>query len=162
MEYEKEQSILPVLINDIHFYSGYIGFVISNNLEEDTNKGIFISNLKRNKIFSNNSCNIKYKIFENINEFNKYENMNSWDILNGFVIFNNKYTNYTVRIPGIRAVNPDLEPIDNYYNVREENRTVADLYSNEFSLIQIIVDQAIIQTKTNKNIKIEVSIIRKT
>jgi len=158
LEFEKEKSTLPVPMNDIHFYSGYVGFVIPNNLEENIDKEIFISNLKRNKIRSNDSKSVEYKIFENINEFNEYKNMNNWDVLNGLVIFNNKYTNYTIRVPGIRAVNPDLEPIDNYYSVREENRTVADLYSNEFSPIQIIVDQTIIQTKTNKDIKMEVSV----
>jgi len=71
------------------------------------------------------------------------------------VIFNDNYLNYTIRVHGELIVDPEENPITNYFESRIKNITKADTYTNIFSPLQLVIDQAIIQTKTNKGIKLE-------
>lgn len=133
---------------------------------------------------------INYKIFDDINSFNNYNEVSNDKGLIASVMFNNNFTDYTIRVPYEYSVDPDVIPIENYYKSRNKNvnekgifffsedllksnmrnvlfharswekyiTTVAGKYLYIFSPVQTMVNQAILQTKTNKEIDIEIRV----
>ena len=143
-----------------------------------------MNNLISNKLFTDSTF-LEPKIFDDINSFNEFNEVTKEKELMAAVVFNNNYTDYTIRVPYDYSVDPDLNPIENDYDNREItiyrdkifqvipedisgglyftlfNQTIstqAGKYLISFAPIQAVVNQAIIQTKTNKTMNLNFNV----
>lgn len=130
---------------------GEINFVIPLKLNNNGSRNIFINNLINNKLFSENTS-LKYRILDDVSQVLTEEE------LTALVIFNDSYTDYTIRVPGQEVIDPDSPLIDDYYQIRKNNYSATSEYSRTFSPLQVIINQAIIQTKTNKTFDIDIRV----
>jgi len=163
--FKEENSIPSIPLNFINFKStqGTISFLIPPDSNGNGNREKLVNNLVNNKEFFENPL-LKYKIFDDENSFNKFnDGIMSGGLVNRYfvasVIFNNNsnYTDYTIRVPWLSAVDTKNPTIESYYKQRKKEQT-SDKYLLIFTPVQAIVNQAIIQTKTNKPINIDVAV----
>jgi len=133
---------------------GTIGFVIPSDSNCIKNREIFINNLTNNKVFL--EYNFKYKIFDDINSYNNYKQDLNNESLKALAIFNKCFTDYTIRVPKEFSVDPSSGPIDKNY--RDNSQIFKNNYLLIFSPLQAIINQAIIQTETNKMVNIDFNI----
>eukprot|EP00833_Pecoramyces_ruminatium_P008386 jgi/Orpsp1_1/1182418/evm.model.c7180000081199.1 len=152
--------------NDINNGDLFIAFVLPNN---QNNGDDFIS-LVMNDISIKQSMNIKPKKFNTEQQLLDYVRDDKEDTILCGVIFNNSFTDYTIKISGINIVDSQTEPISNYaktrfsemqsngamftsFNYKYTDFTVTDTYNKLFIYIQKAVDNAIIQLKTTNLVK---------
>ena len=185
MKYPSVPNLEPIPINGymLGWFNGTISFFIPKT-NDNENRDIFVNNIIKNKLFSENLY-LKPKIFDNINSFNEFnESIDEKELL-ATVVFNN-YTDYTIGGPSFSSVDPDVNPIENDYDDREYKNinlnfqftqeevisvlgtliryynkdvsTNAGKYLMSFSPLQAVIDQAIIQTKTNKEIELNFNV----
>ncbi|KAG4102082.1 P-loop containing nucleoside triphosphate hydrolase protein [Neocallimastix lanati (nom. inval.)] len=155
---EDSTSLIDINENIKKQNEGLISFIIPEDISEVEKKKIFIENLNKNILFSKDHNNIKHEIFNNQNSFNDYIKNNSKLNLIALVKFNNFINNYTISIDGRKIADPAKNPIGNYFEIREYNETPADTYFNVFTPLQVVIDQAIIQTLTNKDIELNINV----
>jgi len=185
VKYPSVPNLEPIPINGymLGWFNGTISFFIPKT-NDNENRDIFVNNIIKNKLFSENLY-LKPKIFDNINSFNEFnESIDEKELL-ATVVFNN-YTDYTIGGPSFSSVDPDVNPIENDYDDREYKNinlnfqftqeevisvlgtliryynkdvsTNAGKYLMSFSPLQAVIDQAIIQTKTNKEIELNFNV----
>lgn len=121
-----------------------VGFV----LPEENNSDEIISMVMGNKVFADTK--IQPQKFENDEAMVTYNTKGDKPLIAG-VIFENNYLNYTIRINGTSIVDPKTNPIGKYGDSRASNITSADTYLTNFIPLQIAIDQAIINLKTQTN-----------
>jgi len=137
----------------------YLGFVIPNITDTNINRSDFINNLIKNELFEYGykNYNLESGTFLNENELINYTKKNNIKLLGEVKFYN--YTNYVIRLNGETIVDPNSNAIGNYYtsrkNLDESNSTDSDSYLDIFSPLQIAINQAIIESKTNKKLNID-------
>jgi len=183
VKYPSVPNLQPIPINSymLGWFNGTISFYIPKT-NDNENRNIFVNNIIKNKLFSDNPF-LKTKIFDDKNLFNEFnESIDEKELL-AAVVFNN-YTDYTIGGPSFSSVDPDTSPIENDYEDREYNvintnfqftqkeinlgsviryfnkdvSTKAGKYLMSFSPLQTVINQAIIQTKTNKEIELNFNV----
>ncbi|KAG4081743.1 hypothetical protein H8356DRAFT_969060 [Neocallimastix lanati (nom. inval.)] len=160
-EYEKEGSTKALDIHEIFnpLRNMYLGFVIPNITDTNINRSDFINNLIKNELFEYGykNYNLESGTFLNENELINYTKKNNIKLLGEVKFYN--YTNYVIRLNGETIVDPNSNAIGNYYtsrkNLDESNSTDSDSYLDIFSPLQIAINQAIIESKTNKKLNID-------
>ncbi|ORX96460.1 hypothetical protein LY90DRAFT_520204 [Neocallimastix californiae] len=137
----------------------YLGFVIPNITDTNISRSDFINNLIKNELFEYGykNYNLESGTFLNENELINYTKENNIKLLGEVKFYN--YTNYVIRLNGETIVDPNSNAIGNYYrsrkNLDESNSTDSDSYLDIFSPLQIAINQAIIESKTNKKLNID-------
>jgi len=128
-----------------------IGFVLPKNNQDKS----IINNVMDNELFTNSSIKFDYHEFTNEEEMNNFNNDYHNFLFAGIVFDSDDYFQYTLRVNGTNAPDPNSDPIVNYalgrYQTESSMIAPADKYLTVFSPIQTAVDQAIIRLKTNDN-----------
>jgi len=158
--YPSKHSVKPIPIStNFKNSSHHVAFIIPFDIENGLNRDIFISKLVNNKLFSESSVflNNEVSTYVSMEEYEKNVKYDSYRQYN-LVQFNGSYSNYTIKVPGKSIVNPSANPIGDYFSSRQSDSTPADTYLNAFSPLQLIIDQAIIQLRTNKTIELDVDV----
>ncbi|ORX71007.1 P-loop containing nucleoside triphosphate hydrolase protein [Anaeromyces robustus] len=167
-EYDVEPSVVPKELNEYNLYSrsGTLVFVVPPDSNKNGTRDNLINNLKSNKAFKFNPF-LRIELFDDLKTFESFnmelptDNDYVKQRIIATIIFNNNYSDYTIRITEGNGVEPYLEPVENYYETREGilskdyYKPISESYLRIFSPLQAIVNQAIIQTKTNKTIDID-------
>jgi len=157
MEYGAEDSVSPApILQNTLANNNYVAFIVPNSIDNEVNRNTFISNLVNNKLFLDNPITLSYGVYATMEEFEKEVKQDSYGY--NVVQFNDSFLNYTIRIPGNNIVNPKANPVGDYFSSRKSSSPSADSYIHAFSPLQLIVDQAIIQIKTNKTIELDAEV----
>lgn len=128
-----------------------MGFVFPSSSKNEENDKL-TQYIMQNDVFKNIS-DIKFKIFQNENEL--FDFNDNEKLLAGIVFSENSaYNDYTIRMNRTYVPDPTLSPIITVSNLLMNN-TEADNYLNYFVPIQLAVDEAILQYKTNSPIHID-------
>jgi len=151
--------------------NGMIAFVLPNN-QTNYIADNFINNVMNDPNIkeATNVKSIQFGSQEELEKFVREDNNDS--ILCGIVFDDDNFTNYSIRIKGSKIVNSKEEPIWDFarsrkdevhmsINLLDDNRYITDIldgivesdkYISLFIHIQIAVDNAIIQMKTNNEV----------
>jgi len=158
--YDEADSVKSISINNYGLIgiSGTIGIIMPFVLNCTDSQEKFVNNLANNKVFTENIY-LRYKIYNDVNTLlNNLNQEIAKENLISLVIFNDCFSDYTIRFPGEIAIDPKVPNIDHYYNNRDVSNAESDKYLKIFSPLQVVINQAIIQTKTNKMIDLDVKV----
>jgi len=133
----------------------YMGFVFPSVSDTENNEKL-TQYIMENDVFKA-IPQLKYKTFQNENELNDFNNHEN--LLAGIIFSQNtEYNDYTIRMNRTFVPDPTLKPItpiEKLLNGKGKilgDKTEADDYLDYFVPIQMVVDEAIIQYKTNTSI----------
>ncbi|ORX41368.1 P-loop containing nucleoside triphosphate hydrolase protein [Piromyces finnis] len=149
------EELKSLEIHNNGMYSDLVGFVLPNNNKDVTIIDNIIYNMKNNSLFDS----LKSKSFNSEKEMDDYASKNS--LLAGIIFESDDYLQYTIRVNGTDVPDPNADPIKDYgfgrYQIEGKNENnesfdqIMDKYMDVFLPVQVAVDQAIIQQKTNDN-----------
>jgi ABC-type multidrug transport system ATPase subunit len=147
-----------------------IAFVLPNNKNLEVDGDTFISYVMNDPEIKN-AAGLSYKKFDNEEVLENFVYNDSDDSILCGVVFNNDYTDYSIRIKGSNIVDSKEDPIWNFAKSRRmeyiesslwtggdvnndnySNPVESDKYRYVFIYIQMAIDNAIIQTKTNNTV----------
>jgi len=155
---EFDPEVLLLNNNVMSIVRNEIAFVINNN-QTDISKEEFVSSIMKDEVLSK-IFKGKSHIFNDETEFEQYTLQEDYkNTIMCLIIFNQSYTNYTIRTQADAVINPDENPI------WEEGCSPYELmYNRIFIFIQMAIDNAILQWKTNHAIdgyRINIGILSK-